>query len=602
MNLLRSFLKVRFFICVLTLYPACTSCESEDHCSNSSVIDHYVERDLELFHSVDHSRPGVITSAIDKTYTSFGKAQLEKHIKNPIRDTDILRSRQRQISLLLENPQLLNLLRKTLAHIKTHEEGLTYFIDAKKDPIVENAIKNFYFNSEWLKNFNKNPYALDGRNYAKYLGLFGPVLEHLIFHFALDLLQEKADGSDKCNGHDKTHKHAHSHGPKLPKNASFVLKGGFILLKVGHFAIHAISIKEMIEKMSSEKSLINQLHKKVASTKECLSGIKKIFALMKSNGYSPEAFGLSSSSFEYFKDPQNKAINNLVNDDSFKENTSIGFFSPVGKTLSYYRTLENEVSSLKSLTYMLGDIDSLVSIAEWYLKVNDETNKACLVKFIPSSATPVLNLKNFWNIALDSNKAIANDVELGEDKTLNIVLTGPNKTGKSSTLKAIGINIILAQTYGIMAAEWAEMSVVNKLISHITVIDDISNDSSMMVAEMIRVDRCMKTLHNLKKNQHACVLIDDSLFKGTTFEKGQELAYQFIKGIGSMPNCYGIIATHMPILATLELEENSNFKNYCIDIALDEQGNAYSTFRLKKGLADHRSVFDILKSKQYQIE
>ena len=203
-------------------------------------------------------------------------------------------------------------------------------------------------------------------------------------------------------------------------------------------------------------------------------------------------------------------------------------------------------------------------------------------------------MKGLWNIALDHHKAIANDFELSMNNAMHAILTGPNKSGKSSMLKAIGLNILLAQTYGIAAAQSMEMTLFSKLISHITVLDDISKDTSMMVAEIMRVERCMQLLNQLDDNEYACVLVDDSLFKGTSFQKGQELGFEFIKGLGDIPGCSSLTATHMPLLTTLATQ--GNFKNYCIDIAVTQNGKSVSTFTLKEGIANPELVFDIVQS------
>ena len=348
MNFMHPFTQSSFFMLLfLTLYPANTCCDSDDHHLNKSVIGFYEERDLELFKSSDHSHPGVFLARLDSTYTSYGKNQLIHHLKNPVADAALLELRQQQLHFLFEHPELLQELKSTLADIGRNQAGLIDCISTDKDPLIEQAIKNFYFNYAWFEKLNDSPLALDMLNYMKYVGLFGPVLEHLTMHIALDYIQERKNGhnhGDHTHSHDHRHENHHhghscSHTLTAPLDSSLLMKSLFFLIKVGHFGVHALAAKEMISQIISEKALINQLHAKVAYAQACLSGMKQVCILLKESGYQPTAFGLPGLSIDYFDQmilqkgsPFNAIIDNKVNIQD-----SIGFFSPIGSTSSTYQ-------------------------------------------------------------------------------------------------------------------------------------------------------------------------------------------------------------------------------------------------------------------------
>ncbi len=600
----------RFFIFfILVLYHACLCCESsEDHCknnsnndSNSSVISFYEERDLELFDSLQQTNQGIFSSKLDKTYTSFGKARLIHHLKNPITDISLLKSRQKQLKILIENPELLEQLKTFLKKIHDYEDNLVYFIENQEDQISKKAVENFYFKSKKLKNFNKSATALDTRNYVKYLGLFTPVLEHLIFHFALEYAHDKLSHSGKCKHHHKHDHHFCVGNLVASANSSLLMKSSLFLLKAAHLGIHLVGIMEMIDQLSSEKAVINQLYNKVAATRTCLLAMKDILALIQTVKYSTLAFSSDNSYLNYLESTSSNQNNNLIkllNSKAFNINSSLKFLSRIGNTLSSYKILKQQRAPLKSLAMIIGDLDALVSIAQWYNEANQKYTRVCFVNFVKddSANSPIINMKNIWNLALDHNNIVTNDIKLNTENGTKIIITGPNKAGKSSTLKAVGLNIILAQTFGIVAAKSAKLTIFHKLITSIMVTDDISSDRSMLVAELMRAEQCLTTLNRLKQNEYACLLVDDTLFKGTTFEKGQQLAYQFAKDIGNFKNGCSIIATHLPILTQLEQEDNGIFRNYHISLSIDANGRPCSTFRLEPGISDQRRVFDIIKS------
>lgn len=628
MNFVQVQTKIRFLMFfLLTLYHASAVCDSSDHHCQlhndaNSVIGFYEERDLELFTSYDCPHSGIFTTKLNKPYTSFGKSRLTHHLKNPTADVALLQLRQRQLRLLLENEALLEQLQTILADIAQNEEGLINFIEIEEEPLVQRALESFYFQSNRFAHLNNSPAALDARNYLKYLGLLGPVVEHMLVHFGLDAISSShsshADDSHHKNDevsscapgckqhhHHKHHEHRCITCPPVSDHASPLTKSAIRLLQVGHFVWHAASVVEMVNQMSSEKAVMHELHNKIVKVQSCLSGIKQLYTLMKVSDYSLQAFGVSCSWLDYFDNAtteQQRAMHDFIDDQNFACNDPRGFFSRIGATLSYYRLLEDQLSVLQSLVVVLGDLDALVAIAQWYKDTNADKKQACLVNFVSSPDAPVVRIKNLWNIALDSHKAVSNDIELGAGKASHMIVTGPNKAGKSSLLKSLGLTIVLAQSFGIAAAESAQITPFNKLISYIVVVDDISHDKSTMIAEMIRADSCIQTIQLLGENQHACILIDDSLFKGTTIEKSQELTERFIRTLGSLPHCCSIIATHMPVLTKLGQEPMSNFKNYYIPSAVDRQGRSYSTFHLSEGVADLDAVFDIVKSEGYTLQ
>ncbi|MFI5333504.1 MAG: hypothetical protein ACHQVS_05395 [Candidatus Babeliales bacterium] len=588
---------IRFcFFLLMLFHHVCSSCTAVDHChidlalqsAPPPVITHHEERDLELFDSHNKSHSGVF-SAFDKTYTASGKACLMHHLKNPTTDVTLLQARQEQIKLLLENPALLEEIKTLLARIKASEQDLLYFINNQDDPVARTVIDTFYFKNGLLKDFNKSSVALDARNYVKQLGLFSPVIEHLILHYAVAYFKDAHHGHD----HDE-HGVCLVHSLKPSGNSSALVKAGLTVLEGVHLGIHLVSIKEMIQQMGAELGVVNQLYKKVASVKEGLQAITAVHERMQENDYAYNAFVSHPLDANINLDTGIKTFAPLLNSTYFDSASSLGYLSPIGSTLYNYQMLKNNVSVLQSYMAHVADIDALVSVAQWYKEHATKKAPVCFVDFVTSS-TPIVKLESMWHVGLNAGAAILNDIELNADKgAYKFIITGPNKSGKSTIIKSVGLNIILAQTFGIAVAREAHLTPFHTLLSYITVTDDVQHDRSTFVAELVRAEECIQALHSLKPDQFACLLIDDSLFKGTTFEKSQDMALRFLTTLGTFPNSCALIATHCAVLTQLEQEKPAIFKNYRIKMGIDTQGDPASMFTLEEGIANQDAVFDII--------
>ena len=131
-----------------------------------------------------------------------------------------------------------------------------------------------------------------------------------------------------------------------------------------------------------------------------------------------------------------------------------------------------------------------------------------------------------------------------------------------------------------------------------TITDDISNDQSMAVAEILRADQCINTLETYKDKGFVLALIDDALFKSTSFMNGQDAAYKFVKNLAHYNHAITLVISHFPLLSTLEQTTNGIFKNYQTNI-VSQDGKKSSTFSLKKGVCPQENIYDLIREQGY---
>lgn len=598
-------LAIKSFCLVLILLPVLmisSVCAADD-----SIITFFEQRDLELSGSLNKSHRGVVAK-LGNPQTMFGRDCITHFFTSPTADVSVIEKRQAAIQELFENQELLHHVTHLLKNLKAYQYGVDFFLHKGLDPAAEEILKTYYFSLSMMRSYNDSALALTLRDIFKKFGLFMPVIEHLLFHFAMDYIYQviaedkKHDGH--CHHHDHKHGHHHHGGDghscimdhlEPAEGASTAVKGLFLTLKIGHFGLHAISIYEMVSYVKAQVAVLDYVHDQVIAVQQCLATVEKLSSLVQRNEVLASVLpDMSALLKEHKIMPELSA---LFASGAFELDDELGFFSTVGPTLRAYSLLRDQRDSFKNIWQAVGQLDAYATLAQVMCQHQHGDARMSFVRFKKDATTPSLVMKGLWNIMLNPDMVTTNDVELGANNAPAImVVTGPNKAGKSSTLKALGLNVILAQSFGIACACDVEMTPFDALMTYITVTDDITCDTSLMVAELARADSCLKKIQELAPNKFGCILIDDSLFKGTTFHKREELAYQFVEAVGRYGNTCGMVATHTMVLTQLAQVSQQTYFNAYIPTVLALDGNVTSTFTVVPGIANPDDVLALVRA------
>ncbi len=280
-------------------------------------------------------------------------------------------------------------------------------------------------------------------------------------------------------------------------------------------------------------------------------------------------------------------LNDILQKDIFaQENPS--FFSSPGNILTAYKhiaqpSIRKEYSTILNA---LGEIDAYVALAN-KIKAHQEypatCAQFCFVQFQENAPYPLLNAINFWNPFIGHKKIACNDISLNIGNERNILLTGTNTGGKSTLLKAIMIALLLIHTFGIAPAEAFTIALFHKLIIDMNITDDIGAGLSLFKAEVERAHEVLNTIQKLSPNEFAFIIIDE-IFRGTSHDTGENLAFHFMEQLNRFKNCLFITATHFEKLVTLEQTTNGEIKNYHMDVEVDADGNVIKyTHKIKPG-------------------
>ncbi|MFD1769764.1 MutS-related protein [Sphingobacterium suaedae] len=175
---------------------------------------------------------------------------------------------------------------------------------------------------------------------------------------------------------------------------------------------------------------------------------------------------------------------------------------------------------------------------------------------------------------IPSNRAVANDYTNGEHRIA--LITGSNMAGKSTFLRTIGINAVLAYTGAVVCATQFELPIY-QLISYMRIKDSLNESTSTFKAEL---DRMKFILDTVGRKTDSFFLIDEML-RGTNSVDKYLGSRAIIRKLLAMKG-QGMVATHDLQLATLEEENPGELENFHFDIQVVD-GEMLFDYRLKNG-------------------
>lgn len=176
---------------------------------------------------------------------------------------------------------------------------------------------------------------------------------------------------------------------------------------------------------------------------------------------------------------------------------------------------------------------------------------------------PVVEATGLGHPLLPPNGRVTNDLNLRTDGHIHLV-TGSNMAGKSTWLRTVGINLVLAQAGGPVCALHLRTRPLNVWTSMRTQ-DDLSESTSSFYAELKRLRSIIEAVAD--PAQHVFFLLDEIL-KGTNSRDrhtgSRALIRQLIRERGA-----GIIATHDLELGAMEAEPGSRVENFAMEVQVE---------------------------------
>ncbi|MEN3004197.1 MutS family DNA mismatch repair protein [Dehalobacterium formicoaceticum] len=235
---------------------------------------------------------------------------------------------------------------------------------------------------------------------------------------------------------------------------------------------------------------------------------------------------------------------------------------------------------LKNWLSILGEVEALSSCA-------------VLAYDHPDWCTPVIKSENFGIKAkalghplLLSSTRVANDVEISRPGEV-LLITGSNMSGKSTFLRTIGINLVLAYMGCPVCAKDFQGSFF-KIYSSMRINDNLDTGTSSFFAELLRI----KTILQETEQGIPVLFLLDEIFKGTNSRDRHTGAKHLIKKL-SRTGSIGLVSTHDLELGDLA-KEGTQIKNYHF-AEYYQNGKIYFDYKIKPGVSTTRNAIFLMK-------
>ena len=181
-------------------------------------------------------------------------------------------------------------------------------------------------------------------------------------------------------------------------------------------------------------------------------------------------------------------------------------------------------------------------------------------------------------------KAVRNDFSLA-DRHYYIV-TGANMAGKSTFLRTLGVNYILAMNGLPVFADRLRVSVFS-LFSSMRTTDDLTHGISYFNAELLRLKQLLRHTSQVETT----LIILDEILRGTNSADKLNGSRLFLEHI-SCCTVTGVIATHDLELSRMADQRPDRFHNYCFEIALGT--DVTYSYRITPGVARNQNATFLL--------
>ena len=223
--------------------------------------------------------------------------------------------------------------------------------------------------------------------------------------------------------------------------------------------------------------------------------------------------------------------------------------------------------------------DALVSMATFRLN-EDEAQEATII----DGSGVSYKARSIYHPFL-GEKAVRNNFDIQNHEYY--IITGANMAGKSTFLRTLGVNYILAMNGLPVFAEEMRVSVF-RLFTNMRTTDDLTHGISYFNAELLRLKQLIASLD---PNVPSLIILDEILKGTNSLDKlnGSRLFLEYI----SERNVTGVIATHDLELSKLEDENPQRFHNYSFEIELGT--DVTYTYKIGRGVARNQNATFLLK-------
>lgn len=523
--------------------------------SSFLTIDKTSRTNLELTETVrDKSYEGSLLWAIDYTKTQMGKRRLRSWVEQPLLDAEMINIRLGCVEELIRNKSVFYELGCVLEKIYDLERIGSRLsassVNAKELVALKYSLSEIPVLALKLKNF-KIQFFQNIINYPKELVQIVNLIENAIQDNPPNILTEGNLIKDEYN--------------KEIKELREIIQNGDLWLK---------SFEGIERKRTGIKNLKVGFNRTFGYFIEISKGNLSLVP----QKYVCKQTMVNSSRFitQELKDFEQKALHA----EQKIKNLEYALFIEVREKVKDYAGM------IKELAFNISNLDALFSLAQAAVinrYVKPVINDSNIIE-LKGARHPVIEKK------VGFNNFISNDCYLEADKTSKsqlIILTGPNMAGKSTYMRQIALNVILAQIGSYVPCDFAKIGITDQIFTRVGASDDISTGQSTFMVEMVETGAIINRM-----TEKSLILLDE-VGRGTSTYDGVAIAWALAEYLVKNKNPRTIFATHFHELNGLA-DFYESICNYQVTVK-EETGHVIFLRKVIPGGADKSYGIEVAK-------
>lgn len=582
-------------------------------------IDSRTSSALELHvTTLTNSKKGSLLSAVRRTITPIGTRLLTQWLSGPSMDLDEIKNRQKIVKFFIENNQIALVISTKLKKVIDLSRSIQKFSFGGGNVLdvfqMAKSLESINEITKYLRDNLTND-NVHGKSVSK---IMSNVLDTMTFDETL--IKELLDSlnEDEINNFDKVKENENaddaivmevetSKNSNDNNNSSMInptkfpalqkLYNELDMLHKSKIELEKEYVNIFVKKLGAKRLLLKQRQNKeygiqIFGSNEVLNRLKNLIQQsgIMFNGEKISILHKSTQSMWCSNDSWNRlsyGIENMIARIKQREESII---------TSFKETFIAHSNRIRAIDNSIGYIDVLMSFA----RLAREKNLVC-PEVDNSNQFEIINGRHLMvedSLALKSlEKFVGNDCQLSNGNMW--IITGPNMGGKSTFLRQNAIIAILAQIGCFVPCTKAHIGLVDKIFSRLGSADDLYNDMSTFMVEMI------ETSFILRGATDRSLAILDEIGRGTSGKEGLNIAFAVLIYLLTSNKCRTLFATHFGkelqaiLLKHPEWIENKGmldrihfYKTNMIDLP---NGQTMYDYRLKKGVSEKSDALNVAK-------
>jgi hypothetical protein len=240
-------------------------------------------------------------------------------------------------------------------------------------------------------------------------------------------------------------------------------------------------------------------------------------------------------------------------------------------------------ASVRGWLQAIGEMEALTAIAVYAYEHPGDA-----FPLLVADKAACFDAEDFAHPLLPRARAVRNSMRLDEAMQL-IVISGPNMAGKSTFIRSVGVNAVLAQAGAPVRARRLQMSRLNVAAS-ICILDSLQGGLSRFYAEILR----LKDIDALSRAEVPVLFLLDELLSGTNSHDRRIGTESMVRSLVAR-HAIGLVTTHDLALAAIAENLDGRAANYHFEDRY-EDGKLHFEYKLTPGIVQTSNALALMRS------